>query len=128
MQDFPLDFSHQAHPYFPLLSFPFQVKLRVLLLQLAQLGQCGVGVGAFRQRQPEAEYRLQAGRGSVHGGAQSLSGIALAQAGYGSNGAGRGFFHRLIFCAVVQPYLGNFFPIGQRHADFQHAAKHLQVG
>ena len=128
LQNLPLDLSHQPHPDLPLLLLPLQVELRVLLLQLAQLCKCGMGVGALRQRHPAAYHRLQQGRAPLLLGAKTFPGIALAQAGYSSDRSSRGFLHRLVFGPIIQPYLGDLLPARQGHADLQRTAGHLQVG
>ena len=128
LQNLPLDLSHQPHPDLPLLLLPLQVELRVLLLQLAQLCQCGAGVGALRQHHPAAYHRLQQGRAPLLLGAKTFPGIALAQAGYRGDRSSRGFLHRLVFGPIIQPYLGDLLPARQGHADLQRTAGHLQVG
>ena len=128
LQNLPLDLSHQPHPDLPLLLLPLQVELRVLLLQLAQLCKCGMGVGALRQRHPAAYHRLQQGRAPLLLGAKTFPSIALAQAGYRGDRSGRDLLHRLVFGPVIQPYLGDLLPARQGHADLQCTAGHLQVG
>ena len=135
LQDLLLDLAHQPHADLAAALIPQQMQLGVLLLQRPQPGQGGMGIAPLRQRDAVAHHRLQQGRGRVGSGAQTLSGVAAAQARHGGHGTGGDLLRRLIFRAGIQPDLINLFPAavgaafaGQRRAHPQAAAGHLQVG
>ena len=93
----------------PQVGVPHHPQLGVLLLQLPELGQEGLGVLIRGQGETIGEHRLQKGRGCGGLRPQALAGIGLGKAQHRADLAGLGGLRRLELGAGVQPQLSDLF-------------------
>ena len=106
-QHLQLDLPHQLEVDLPQGLAPHHPELGVLLLQLAQVGEHGVGVTALGQQHLIGEHRLQLGRPGGGLRPQRVPRAGAAQAGDGAHRAGGGLVQRPVFRAGVDPELAD---------------------
>ena len=98
-----LNLPHDLKKELTGLFLPAQVELGVLLLQLPQQGQDGVGVPV--EQDLTGEYRLQRRSGQRRLGPQRVPGAGMGQAGDGAQGTGRSGLGQFILVPGIQPQL-----------------------
>ena len=135
LQDFQLNGAHEPHMDLPQPLVPYKLEHRVLVLQLAQPRQRGVGIHAVRQHQLIGQHRLQKRLLRLRRRAEGLSRPRVRQTGHGCDRARRQRVRRGEFLAGVQPQLVDFFliglavdGIGQRRLGAQRPARDAQPG
>ena len=132
-QDLQLDLTHELDVDLPELLVPHQPQLRVLLLQLPQLGHGGVRILAPGQQHLTGEDRLQNGLLSRRLKAQALAGPGPAQAGDGAHRPRLGPLCRLellprVDADLVHLLLPGAGSAGEEVLHLQNSAGDLQVG
>ena len=135
-QDLQLHLAHEAHMDLLQPLVPLHHKLRILFLQLPQLGQEQERILVRRQIQPVGHHRLQDPASARHRLAQGLAGIGGGQALHRHDHAGGGLLDGGELGAGVAAELDAFFrifpvltvPVGDGSADFQAAAHNFHPG
>ena len=97
--------AHELEADLPGGLVPGDVELRVLLLQLAQLAQCGVNVGPLRKAHLIGQHRLQQRDGGLRLHPQALAGIGMTQARNSAHLPRRDGLRQTVLGAGVQAQL-----------------------
>ena len=100
-QDFNLNLSHNLRLDFLQPFIPYNMKLRLLLFQLAQPGEHHRNRALLRQTDGIGEHRLQYGGRRRRFGTQPFPRMGVIQTGHSADAARLHFIHQLIFIAGI---------------------------